>query len=121
MDDPVSFARRLRREQTSAERRFWALLHPWRMAGWHLRRQAPIGPYVVDFVCKRCKLIIEIDGDSHYSDPGQRRDAVRSAYLAELGYRVLRFTNLDVSDGAHGVFDVLRGVLGEPDGEGTPT
>ena len=56
MEDRISFARKLRLEQTPAERRFWALLHPWREAGWHFRRQAPIGPFVVDFVCKRNKL-----------------------------------------------------------------
>lgn len=59
MDDPVTFARKLRRQQTPAERRFWALLHPWRSAGMHWRRQAPVGPYVVDFVCKAQKLTIQ--------------------------------------------------------------
>lgn len=67
MEDQVSFARKLRREQTPAERRFWVLLHPWRAAGWHFRRQAPIGPFVVDFVCKRNKLLLLSDGDVHYS------------------------------------------------------
>jgi very-short-patch-repair endonuclease len=58
MDDPITFARKLRREQTPAERRFWRLLEPWRVSGHHFRRQAPIGPYVVDFVSKRGKLIL---------------------------------------------------------------
>jgi very-short-patch-repair endonuclease len=53
MDDPITFARKLRREQTPAERRFWRLLQPWRERGWHWRRQAPIGPYVADFVYKQ--------------------------------------------------------------------
>ena len=115
MEDQISFARKLRREQTPAERRFWVLLHPWREAGWHFRRQAPIGPFVVDFVCKRNKLIFEIDGDSHYSDEGIERDIARTNYLRRLGYSALRFTNVDVQGSDDGVFEVLRGVLGEPD------
>jgi very-short-patch-repair endonuclease len=114
MDDPITFARKLRREQTPAERQFWALLHPWRDNGWHWRRQAPIGPFVVDFVYKRGLLIVEIDGDSHYQDAGVARDANRTAYLERLGYAVVRFTNADVLENAEGVFDVMREMLGEP-------
>jgi len=110
----ISFARGLRREQTPAERRFWALLEPWRLSGWHWRRQAPIGPYVVDFCCKRVGLVVEIDGDSHCEAAGIRHDARRTAWLADQGFRVLRFTNDDVLEGAEGVFAVMRRVLGEP-------
>lgn len=113
MDDPVTFARKLRREQTPPERKFWAILHPWRDAGLHWRRQAPIGPYVVDFVCKAQKLIVEIDGDTHYSDAGLTHDVARTAYLEQRGYRVLRFTNGEVMGSPEGVFTVLSGVLGE--------
>lgn len=118
MRDRVSFARSLRQNQTPAERRFWALLEPWRSSGWHFRRQAPMGPFVVDFVCKRSKLIFEIDGDSHYGADGVARDARRSGFLAGLGYRVVRFSNDDVMGNADGVGAVLIGILGEP---GTPT
>ena len=117
MADPVNFARKLRREQTRPERRFWTLIRTWRDAGLHWRRQAPIGPYVVDFVCKSKKLIVEIDGDTHYSDAGVAHDAQRTAYLAERGYRVLRFTNADVMQRGEGVFAALTEVLGEPGNE----
>lgn len=93
MADPVTFARKLRREQTLPERRFWALILPWREHGQHWRRQAPIGPYVVDFACKAQKLVVEIDGETHFSDAGLEHDAERTAYLEGRGYRVLRFTN----------------------------
>ena len=66
----TSFARSLRQQATPAEARFWVLLYTFRQAGWHFRRQAPIGPYITDFACKRAGLIFEIDGDSHYSDEG---------------------------------------------------
>jgi very-short-patch-repair endonuclease len=116
MRDQIAFARAMRREPTPGERAFWALLYPWRERGWHWRRQAPIGPYVVDFCCKRAKLIVEIDGDSHYSDKGMARDAVRTTYLAGQGYRVLRFSNVDVAENPAWVFDVMREALGEVDG-----
>ncbi len=81
----------------------------------HWRRQAPIGPYVVDFCCKSRKLVVEIDGDSHFSDAGISRDAVRTDFLRQRGFTVLRFTNVDVLESDEGVFEILRGVLGEPD------
>ena len=116
MREPVFFARSLRRNQTIAERRFWSLLEPWRLAGWHFRRQAPIGPFVVDFVCKRAHLVIEIDGDSHFTDAGLERDIDRTAFLARQGYRVVRFSNDDVLTAEDGVGEVLLEVLGPPDG-----
>jgi very-short-patch-repair endonuclease len=116
MKHQVVFARELRREQTAAERRFWVVLEPWRDNGWHFRRQAPIGPFVVDFVCKRARLVFEIDGDSHYSDEGSAGDERRTAYLMGLGYRVVRFSNVDVLESAEGVFEVLTQVLGPVEG-----
>ena len=118
MRDPVGVARRLRRDQTDAERRFWALLYPWRFSGWHFRRQAPVGVYFADFVCKREKLIFEIDGGGHYSDDGAARDARRTAVLGQAGYRMVRFSNDDVLGNADGVGEVLVGILGEPGGGG---
>ena|SRR5690606_30344263 len=115
MTDRIAFARALRREQTPAERAFWALLYPWRERGLHWRRQAPIGPYVVDFCCKNRKLVVEIDSDSHFSDAGISRDAVRTAYLRQRGFTVLHFTNVDVLESEEGVFEILRGVLCAPD------
>jgi very-short-patch-repair endonuclease len=113
MREQIAFARGLRREPTAGERRFWTLLEPWRANGWHWRRQAPVGPYVVDFVCKRIGLVVEIDGDSHYTEAGQRHDARRTAYLGERGYSVLRFSNEDALTAD--LYEVMREVLGEPD------
>ena len=110
----TSLVRRLRRDQTPAERKFWELLHPFRQAGWHLRRQSPIGDYVVDFVCKRTGIVFEIDGDSHYLEGAAAKDAARTAYLASRGYRVVRFTNLDVLGNPEGVYFELTRLLGDP-------
>lgn len=116
MDTSKTFARRLRHEQTPPERRFWALIRPWRDTGWHWRRQAPMGPYVVDFVCKRIRLVVEIDGNTHSADAGIAHDARRTDYLAGQGYTVLRFTNGEVMNNAEGVYEVLRQTLGDPVG-----
>ena len=58
--------------------------------GWRFRRQEPIGPYIVDFVCHSRWLVIEVDGDWHH---WRRVDEERRLYLERLGYRVLRFSN----------------------------
>jgi very-short-patch-repair endonuclease len=122
MADPVTFARKLRREQTQPERRFWALVRGCRDASQHWRRQAPIGPYVVDFVCKSRKLLVEIDGDTHCSEAGVAHDAQRMAYLVERGYRVLRFTNVDVMRRGEGsLTEVLGGSGAEESWRITPT
>ena len=99
-----SLPRTLRQQPTPFEVKFWLLIHPLRQAGWHFRKQAPIGRYVVDFVCHRARLIVEIDGDSHYSEPGIARDAVRTAFLESQGYRLLRFDNLDVVESDDAVY-----------------
>ena len=106
-----TLAQRLRRDQTPAERRFWVILHPFREQGWHFRRQTPIGPYIVDFACKRARLVFEIDGDSHYEEAGIARDRVRTAYLESRGYRVVRFTNDDVLTSDDGVYPMVAEIL----------
>ena len=106
--------RQLRRDQTPAERRFWRLLYPFRNVGHHIRRQSPIGDYIVDFVHKRDRLIFEIDGDSHYSDGAELNDVLRTAYLAGRGYRVVRFTNLEILGNPNGVYSELIRLLGDP-------
>ena len=58
-------ARELRKNMTDAERRVWSRLRGRQLGGYKFRRQAPIGPYIVDFVCFEAKLIIELDGGQH--------------------------------------------------------
>lgn len=103
--------RKLRRQPTAPEIRFWRLIHPIRQAGWHFRKQAPIGRYVVDFVCHRARLIVEIDGDTHFQPEGIARDRVRTAFLSGEGYRVLRFTNDEVVNTEEGVYLSVLGAL----------
>ena len=82
--------RQLRREMTRVEWKLWSRLSRGRLAGVRFRRQAPIGPYVVDFYCPAGKLVIEVDGPAHAETLAQ--DAVRDDWLKSHGYRVLRFS-----------------------------
>ena len=87
------FARHLRTQQTNGEKALWRKLRSNRFHGLKFRKQVPIGPYIVDFLCIQKNLIIEIDGDSHHEPGAKQKDAVREAYLREIGFDVLRFSN----------------------------
>ena len=87
-------ARRLRRDETPAEKALWRHLRDRQLEGFKFRRQQPIGHYVVDFFCPRAKLVVEVDGDTHAESA--RHDADRTGWLSRRGYRVVRFTNADV-------------------------
>ncbi|PIR86611.1 MAG: hypothetical protein COU11_04825 [Candidatus Harrisonbacteria bacterium CG10_big_fil_rev_8_21_14_0_10_49_15] len=85
----------------------WSQLQQKRMRGYKFRRQASIDRYVVDFYCPREKLVIEIDGDSHFTDEAEQYDAERTKIFEALGLRVLRFTNEDVRQRLTVVLDTI--------------
>ena len=94
MDTLIDRARELRRDSTDAERALWALLRSWQLDDNKLRRQAPIGPYIVDFVCHRRRLIVELDGGQHLD--ATPYDTRRTAWLNANGYEVIRLWNTQV-------------------------
>lgn len=83
---------------TDAERKLWRRLCNRQMGGAKFRRQVPVGPYVVDFLCIEARLVIEIDGGQHAED-GEKR----TRYLQQYGYRVIRFWNNEVLGNLDGV------------------
>ncbi|HVI91601.1 MAG TPA: endonuclease domain-containing protein [Dongiaceae bacterium] len=103
-------ARRLRRRQTDAERRFWLLLRDRRLQGWKFHRQVPLGPYIADFYCAAAKLIVELDGGQHAIRT--QEDERRTAVLESLGFVVIRYWNHDVLANSEGVLSDLRQHLG---------
>ena len=118
--------RRLRREQTDAERKLWWMLRDRRIADAKFRRQHEFGPYVLDFFCAEKRLVIEADGGQHFLTEGMERDRVRDDYLASRGLRVLRFTNREILATPDSVEEEIRRRLGEvpspcplPEGEGS--
>jgi len=87
-------SRRLRREPTPAERKLW--FEFLRDLPQKFSRQKPLGTYIADFYCSRSRLVIEVDGDSHFTTTGVMHDEARTAALAAFGLRVIRFTNTEV-------------------------
>jgi len=104
----VSRARSLRRDETDAEHKLWSLLRGRGLGGYKFVRQFAVGPYFADFACRQAALIIELDGSQHADSAS---DAVRTKYLNEQGYSVLRFWNDDVRD-LNGVADAILAAIG---------
>lgn len=103
-------ARSLRRSLTEAEKRLWSRLRDRQLRNAKFRRQQPIGPYIVDFVCQEHRLIIECDGSQHVESDSDRR---RDAWLRNKGYHVLHFWNNDVLANTEGVLTAIFEALGE--------
>jgi very-short-patch-repair endonuclease len=98
-------AQALRRDPTSAEKKLW--FEFLRNLPHKFTRQKPLGEYVADFYCSSQRLVIELDGDSHFTDSAQRYDDRRTAVLESQGLRVMRFTNLEVLDNFESVCETL--------------
>jgi len=88
--------RELRNNQTFAERHLWRHLRKRQLEGRRFLRQHSIGNYIVDFYCASEKLIVELDGESHFTKEAQQYDAERTEYLTGLGFKIIRFDNLEV-------------------------
>ncbi len=104
-------ARFMRKNPTDAERRLWAMLRDRRMPAFKFKRQFVIDPYIVDFVCLECRLIIEADGSQHAESVHDQR---RDGFLAREGFSVLRFWNNDVTQNPAGVLDAIYVALATP-------
>ena len=104
----LQFARHLRREMTDAERHLWRHLRLKQIDGHRFRRQHPVGPYIVDFVCIERGLVVEVDGGQHAMSTS---DPLRNQYLETQGLATLRFWNHDVLGNIDGVIAVLRDTL----------
>jgi len=105
-------ARALRRDLTDAERIIWNEVRAHRLKGAGFRRQTPVGPYIVDFVCHEAKLVIELDGGQHFEPEHLAKDTRRDAFLAGNGFRVLRFNNHADMTNRSGVLETIAAALG---------
>ena len=84
----------IRNKMTTQETKVWSRLRGNRLGGFHFRRQQIIEPFIVDFYCHSCSLVVEIDGGIHTGQ--EEYDYQREEFLIERGYQVLRFTNNEV-------------------------
>ena len=108
----VPKAKELRNQLTPPERQFWNALRSMPSYKSHpFNRQKPLGKYIVDFYCHEYRLVVEIDGDSHYTEEAQIKDQKRTAFLESKGLRVVRFTNREVVHNIDGVMESLENLL----------
>ena len=103
-------AKQLRTQMTDAERRLWYRLRAHRFQGYKFKRQAPIGPYIVDFICFDRGLIVEVDGGQHSESEIDNRG---DHWLRTEGYHVLRFWNHDVLKQTTSVLEEISKALNE--------
>ena len=111
-------ARNLRKSMSESEWKLWCELRRRRVDGHRFRRQHPIGPYIVDFVCLEQRFVVEVDG-GHHSEPEQvEHDARRTEWLPREGHRVFRIWNIEVFNNLDGVVETiwaeLRGLRSSP-------
>ena len=104
-DTLIPNARNLRKNMTKEERHLWYDF--LRDCGVRFRRQEIIGNYIADFYCSSAKLVIELDGSQHYMPEIKEKDSERTHFLESLGFRVMRFSNLDVLQNFEGVCEAI--------------
>lgn len=108
---PTKRAQQLRIEATDQERLLWLELRKRRFEGHKFSRQIPVGPFICDFVCRRARLVIELDGGQHSANV--EKDAARTRFIESAGYRVLRFWNHEVTGNLDGVLQTIGAALAD--------
>jgi very-short-patch-repair endonuclease len=109
----ISKARVFRKSMTDGEQKLWSRLRGKQLE-YYFRRQTPIGKYIVDFVCLKEKLIVEIDGSQHYTPTGKEHDRIRDQFLQQQGFRILRFNSVEVLNNTDGIIEVIYQKLMNP-------
>lgn len=95
--DRIEFARSQRQQSNEFSQEIWQMLRAGGMLNEKFKREYPLGPYTLDFVCVKLKLNIEVDGKDHLTQEGKEHDAHRDAYLRRLGYTILRIPGFHVT------------------------
>lgn len=88
--------KKLRNNSTDAEKRLWLFLKNKQLNGRKFTRQHSIGNYIVDFYCAKERIIVELDGEHHFEEEQKIYDEKRTKYFETLGFKVIRFRNVDV-------------------------
>jgi|GEM_PF-329127 len=106
-----ALAQKLRRESTGAEIKLWTHLKGNRILGCDFHRQKPIGNYIVDFVCMKKRLAIEVDGYTHTFSEVIENGQEKQAYLENHGFTVLRFKDNEVMGDISSVVKKIESAL----------
>ncbi|OIO38593.1 MAG: hypothetical protein AUJ71_02610 [Candidatus Omnitrophica bacterium CG1_02_49_16] len=113
--------RQLRRNMPKTEIILWSYLKGKGLDGYKFRRQYGIDRYVVDFYSPKGKLVIEIDGDSHFRNEAEQYDKKREEFIRSLGLRIVRFTNIDVLKNINEVLERISEILTPPSSQKAKT
>ena len=90
----ISISQTLRKNTTKEENHLWYdFLKQYPV---QFNRQKVIGNYIVDFYCKKAKIVIELDGSQHYEEKGIKKDEIRDEFFESLGIKVIRISNLEI-------------------------
>ena len=101
----------LRNNMPNAEKILWYQLKGRQLNGFKFRRQFGVGKYIVDFYCPEVKLVIEIDGDSHFEPDAIVYDKKRELFIENQGIKVIRFTNNDIYETLDEVIKSINQIL----------
>lgn len=105
------YAQTMRRNMTQAEKKLWfRFLREYPI---HFSRQIIVGPYIVDFYCRKVRLSIELDGSQHYEETNRKYDSIRTLYLEMEGIKELRFPNSALWENFEGVCEIIHQVVQE--------
>ncbi len=107
----TEFARAQRLQANEFSHDVWQMVRAGRMLGEKFRREYPLGPYTLDFVCIELKLNIEIDGEDHLTEEGKKHDSLRDAYLARLGFFVIRIGGFRVTQNPQDVRNQMEAIV----------
>ena len=111
MDNKYQRARELRKNSTPHEQMLWRLIRNRNFKNYKFRRQYPIGNYIVDFICREKRLIIELDGGQHNEENNINYDKLRTEFLNNMGYKILRIWNNDIENNIEGVMSKIESYL----------
>jgi very-short-patch-repair endonuclease len=111
LDYMKPFRRALKKRLTPAEASLWSLLKNKQAFGLKFRRQTSIENFVVDFYCAETRMIIELDGEPHFTQEQADKDLKRDRRLTELGYKVFRYENQIVFDHPDFIFDDIKSLI----------
>lgn len=100
------YARHMRSNMPAAERLLW--FHFLQDYPIRFSRQILVGPYIVDFYCRKVRLSIELDGSQHYEKKQMFYDEIRTNYLEMEGIKEIRFSNSDIYENFEGVCEVIH-------------
>jgi very-short-patch-repair endonuclease len=103
----IERCRNLRKKQTDAEKKLWAMLRNRQLSSVKFRRQVSVGRYIVDFYCPEFKIGIEADGGQHYEIKVSQQDDIRTKELNKLGVNIIRFSDKEILTNIDGVCGII--------------